>query len=100
MMHTCHDKHLVLRTIIGPSGRAALRTLLDDRVCRCRQLLPRTTAWRLGYWRRCKNAAFGVPDYIALTGFDDVSELQLDGSAIDDPRANPFTMRVRLRSIC
>ncbi len=74
------DKHLVLEgDYSAESGRAAVRTLLDERGMSVRAIVAANDRMAFGVLEALQDRGIHVPDQIAVTGFDDVSESQSMG---------------------
>jgi DNA-binding LacI/PurR family transcriptional regulator len=61
------------------SGRAAIRTLLDERGIRVQAIAASNDRMAFGVLEALQQRGVNVPDSVALTGFDDVSESQSMG---------------------
>ncbi|RJP48977.1 MAG: GAF domain-containing protein [Anaerolineaceae bacterium] len=61
------------------SGRAAARTLLDERKIRLQAIVASNDQMAFGALETLQQRGVNVPDSVALTGFDDVSEAQSMG---------------------
>ena len=61
------------------SGRAAVRTLLDERGIQVQAIAASNDRMAFGVMEALQQRGIHVPDKIALTGFDDVKESQLLG---------------------
>ncbi len=74
------DEHLVVEGDYSPeSGRAAVRILLDERGIRVQAIAASNDRMAFGVMEALQQRGIQVPDSIALTGFDDVSESQSMG---------------------
>ena len=74
------DEHLVVEGDYSPeSGRAAVRILLDERGIRVQAIAASNDRMAFGVMEALQQRGINVPDSIALTGFDDVSESQSMG---------------------
>lgn len=74
------DKTLVVDGDYSPeSGRAAVRTLLDERGLSVRAIVAANDRMAFGVLEALQERGIRVPDQIAVTGFDDVSESQSMG---------------------
>lgn len=74
------DEHLVVEGDYSPeSGRAAVRTLLDERGIRVQAIAASNDRMAFGVLEALQQRGIQVPDTVALTGFDDVSESQSMG---------------------
>lgn len=75
-----HDKHLVVQgDYSAESGRAALRALLDEHGMTVQAIVASNDRMAFGVLEALQERDIRVPDDIALTGFDDVSESQSMG---------------------
>jgi sigma-B regulation protein RsbU (phosphoserine phosphatase) len=71
------DKKLVVDGDFTPdSGRAAVRTLIDERGVRFQAIVAANDRMAFGALEALQKRGIPVPDTIALTGFDDVREAQ------------------------
>lgn len=74
------DKHLELEGDYSTeSGRAAVRTLLDERGMAVQAIVASNDRMAFGVLEALQQRGILVPDKIAVTGFDDVSESQSMG---------------------
>jgi len=74
------DENLVVAGDHTPeSGRAAVRTLLDERGIRVQAIASSNDRMAFGVMEALQQRGIHVPDSIALTGFDDVRESQSMG---------------------
>ena len=74
------DEKLVVEGDDTPeSGRAAVRTLLDDRGIRMQAIVASNDRMAFGVMEALEQRGIQVPESMALTGFDDVSEAQSMG---------------------
>lgn len=74
------EEHLVVDGDYSPeSGRAAIRTLLDERGMKVQAIVAANDRMAFGALEALQQRGLHVPDQIALTGFDDVSEAQSMG---------------------
>ncbi|MFN8412127.1 MAG: substrate-binding domain-containing protein [Anaerolineales bacterium] len=74
------DENLVVYGDFTPeSGRAAIRTLLDERGVKMQAIVASNDRMAFGAMEALQLRGIQVPDSIALTGFDDVSEAQSTG---------------------
>jgi signal transduction histidine kinase len=74
------EEHLVVEGDYSPeSGRAATRTLLDERGMRVQSIVSSNDRMAFGALEILQQRGIQVPDSIAVTGFDDVSESQSMG---------------------
>jgi signal transduction histidine kinase/DNA-binding LacI/PurR family transcriptional regulator len=74
------DERIVVKGNYSPeSGRAAVRTLLDDRGLRIQAIAASNDRMAFGAIEALQQRGIQVPDSVAVTGFDDVSESQSMG---------------------
>lgn len=74
------DKHLeLLGDYSAESGRAAVRTLLDERGMNVQAIVASNDRMAFGVLEALQERGIHVPDKVAVTGFDDVSEAQSMG---------------------
>ncbi|MFN8384259.1 MAG: substrate-binding domain-containing protein [Anaerolineales bacterium] len=74
------DEKLVVEGDYTPeSGRAAIRTLLDERGIQVQAIAASNDRMAFGALEMLQQRGIRVPDMIALTGFDDVSDAQSMG---------------------
>jgi len=74
------DERLVVEGDYTPEGgRAAVRTLLDERALRIQAIASSNDRMAFGAIEVLQQRGFQVPDGIAVTGFDDVTESQSMG---------------------
>ncbi len=74
------DERLVVEGNYTPeSGRAAARTLLDERAIRVQAIAASNDRMAFGAIEVLQQRGIQVPDSVAVTGFDDVSESQSMG---------------------
>jgi signal transduction histidine kinase/DNA-binding LacI/PurR family transcriptional regulator len=74
------DANLVLEGDYSPeSGRTAIRTLFDERGIRVQAIAASNDRMAFGVLEALQQRGVNVPDSVALTGFDDVSESQSMG---------------------
>lgn len=72
-----YDEKLVVQGDFTPeSGRAAVRTLLDERGMRFQAVVAANDRMAFGALEALQMRGIQVPDQVALTGFDDVDEAQ------------------------
>lgn len=64
------------------SGRAAVRTLLDERSLHVQAIAASNDRMAFGVLEAFQQRGIHVPDHIAVTGFDDVSESQSMGAPL------------------
>jgi len=75
-----YEENLVVGGDFTPeSGRAAIRTLLDERGIRFQAVAASNDRMAFGAMEALQQRGIPVPDSVALTGFDDVSEAQSMG---------------------
>ncbi len=78
--HIRFEESIVVEGDYTPeSGRAAVRTLLDERKIRLQAIVASNDHMAFGALEALQQRGISVPDSIALTGFDDVSESQSMG---------------------
>ena len=68
------------------SGRAAVRTLLDERNLRIQAIAAANDRMAFGVLEAFQQRGIHVPDHIAVTGFDNVSEAQSMGAPLTTVR--------------
>lgn len=74
------EKSLVIEGDYTPeSGRAAVRTLFDERGIRAQAIAASNDRMAFGVLEALQQRGINVPESIAITGFDDVSESQSMG---------------------
>jgi signal transduction histidine kinase len=74
------DERIVVEGNYSPeSGRAAVRTLLDERGLRIQSIAASNDRMAFGAIEVLQQRGIQVPDSVAVTGFDDVSESQSMG---------------------
>ncbi|MCE7918065.1 MAG: GAF domain-containing protein [Chloroflexi bacterium CFX1] len=73
------ERLLVNGDFSAESGRAAVRTLLDERGMAVRAIVAANDRMAFGVLEALQERGILVPDQIAVTGFDDVSESQSMG---------------------
>jgi len=74
------DERLVVEGDYSPeSGRAAVRTLIDERAIRVQAIAASNDRMAFGAIEVLQQRGIQVPDTVAVTGFDDVSESQSTG---------------------
>jgi signal transduction histidine kinase/DNA-binding LacI/PurR family transcriptional regulator len=74
------DERIVVEGNYSPeSGRAAVRTLLDERGLRIQAVAASNDRMAFGAIEMLQQRGMQVPDIVAVTGFDDVSESQSMG---------------------
>jgi signal transduction histidine kinase/DNA-binding LacI/PurR family transcriptional regulator len=87
------DENLVVYGDFSPdSGRAAVRTLIDERGVRFRAVVAANDRMAFGALEALQKRAIPVPDTVALTGFDDVSEAQSLGVPLTTVRQSFFNI--------
>jgi signal transduction histidine kinase/DNA-binding LacI/PurR family transcriptional regulator len=75
-----HDAHMVVEgDYSAESGRAAVRTLLDERGMAVQAIVASNDRMAFGVLEALQGRGIHVPDKVAVTGFDDVSESQSMG---------------------
>jgi signal transduction histidine kinase/DNA-binding LacI/PurR family transcriptional regulator len=78
--HVRFDENLVLEGDFSPeSGRAAVRTLFDERGIRVQAIASSNDRMAFGVLEVLSQRGISVPDSIAITGFDNVGESQSMG---------------------
>jgi len=78
--HIDFDERIVVEGNYSPeSGRAAVRTLLDERGLRIQSIAASNDRMAFGAIEVLQQRGIQVPDSVAVTGFDDVSESQSTG---------------------
>lgn len=84
------ESHLVVDGDFSPeSGRAAVRTLMDERGIRFQAIAAANDRMAFGAMEILQQRGIQVPDQVALTGFDDVPEAQSMGVPLTTVR-QPF----------
>lgn len=74
------DENLILQGDFSPeSGRAAVRTLYDERNVRVQAIVASNDRMAFGVLEALEQRGISVPDSIAVTGFDNVGESQSMG---------------------
>ncbi len=90
------DKSLVVDgDFSAESGRAAVRTLLDERGLSVRVIVAANDRMAFGVLEALQDRGIRVPDQIAVTGFDDVSESQSMGVPLTTVRQSFYDAGVR-----
>ncbi len=90
------DKNLVLDgDFSAESGRAAVRTLLDERGISVRAIVAANDRMAFGVLEALQERGIRVPEQIAVTGFDDVSESQSMGVPLTTVRQSFYEAGVR-----
>ncbi len=75
-----YEKHLVADGDFSPeSGRAAIRTLMDERGIKFEAIAASNDRMAFGAIEALQQRDIQVPDQVAITGFDDVDEAQSMG---------------------
>ncbi len=75
-----YEEHLVVEgDFTSESGRAAVRELLDTRGMRVQAIVASNDRMAIGAMEALQQRGIQVPEGIALTGFDDISESQSIG---------------------
>ncbi|HEX5808928.1 MAG TPA: substrate-binding domain-containing protein [Anaerolineales bacterium] len=73
------------------SGRAAIRTLLDERKVRFQAAVAANDRMAFGALEALQQRGVGVPDDVAVTGFDDLREAQATGVPLTTVRQSFYT---------
>ena len=73
------------------SGRAAIRTLLDDRSLRFQAVVAANDRMAFGALEALQQRGVRVPDDVAVTGFDDLREAQATGVPLTTVRQSFYT---------
>ena len=90
------DKSLVVDgDYSAESGRAAVRTLLDERGLSVRVIVAANDRMAFGVLEALQERGIRVPDQIAVTGFDDVSESQSMGVPLTTVRQSFYETGTR-----
>jgi len=90
------DSHLELEGDYSPeSGRAAVRTLLDERGMTVQAIVASNDRMAFGVLEALQQRGISVPDTIAVTGFDDVSESQSMGVPLTTVRQSFYDAGAR-----
>lgn len=71
-----NEKLIVEGDFTPESGRAAVRTLMDERGVRFQAIVAASDRMAFGALEALQQRGISVPDTVALTGFDDVREAQ------------------------
>jgi signal transduction histidine kinase/DNA-binding LacI/PurR family transcriptional regulator len=91
-----HDKHLVVEgDYSAESGRAAVPTLLDERGMTVQAIVASNDRMAFGVLEALQQRGIHVPDKIAVTGFDDVSESQSMGVPLTTVRQSFYDAGVK-----
>ncbi|MCB9112085.1 MAG: substrate-binding domain-containing protein [Anaerolineales bacterium] len=86
-----HDEHLVAEgDYTAESGRAAVRTLLDERGMALQAIVASNDRMAFGILEALQQRGLRVPESIAVTGFDDVSESQSMGVPLTTVRQSLY----------
>ena len=86
------DEDLVVDGDYTPeSGRAAIRTLLDDRKLRFQAVVAANDSMAFGALEILQQRGVHVPDDVAVTGFDDLREAQATGVPLTTVRQSFYT---------
>jgi signal transduction histidine kinase/DNA-binding LacI/PurR family transcriptional regulator len=90
------EKNLVLEGDYSPeSGRAAARTLLDERGIRVQAIACSNDRMAFGVLEALQQRGISVPESTAITGFDDVSEAQSMGVPLTTVRQSFYEIGAR-----
>ncbi|MFM8369164.1 MAG: substrate-binding domain-containing protein [Chloroflexota bacterium] len=90
------DNHLELEGDYSPeSGRAAVRTLLDERGMTVQAIVASNDRMAFGVLEALQQRGISVPDTIAVTGFDDVSESRSMGVPLTTVRQSFYDAGVK-----
>jgi DNA-binding LacI/PurR family transcriptional regulator len=86
------DEDLVVDGDYSPeSGRAAIRTLLDERKLRFQAVVAANDSMAFGALEILQQRGVHVPDDVAVTGFDDLREAQATGVPLTTVRQSFYT---------
>ena len=86
------DENLVVDGDYTPeSGRAAIRTLLEDRKLRFQAVVAANDAMAFGALEALQQRGVHVPEDVAVTGFDDLREAQVTGVPLTTVRQSFYT---------
>jgi signal transduction histidine kinase/DNA-binding LacI/PurR family transcriptional regulator len=86
------DEKLVVDGDYTPeSGRAAIKTLLDDRSLRFQAVVAANDRMAFGALEALQQRGVRVPDDVAVTGFDDLREAQATGVPLTTVRQSFYT---------
>lgn len=86
------DEDLVVEGDYTPeSGRAAIRTLLDDRKLRFQAVVAANDSMAFGALEILQQRGVHVPEDVAVTGFDDLREAQATGVPLTTVRQSFYT---------
>ena len=91
-----HDLHYDENLVVpgdytAESGRAAIRTLLDDRSLRFQAIVAANDRMAFGALEALQQRGVRVPDDVAVTGFDDLREAQAIGVPLTTVRQSFYT---------
>jgi signal transduction histidine kinase/DNA-binding LacI/PurR family transcriptional regulator len=91
-----HDLHFDERLVVQgdytlESGRAAIKTLLDDRSLRFQAIVAANDRMAFGALEALQQRGVRVPDDVAVTGFDDLREAQAIGVPLTTVRQSFYT---------
>ncbi|MGE5462098.1 MAG: LacI family DNA-binding transcriptional regulator, partial [Syntrophothermus sp.] len=87
-----YDENLVVQgDYTAESGRAAVRTLLDDRSLRFQAIVAANDRMAFGALEALQQRGVRVPDDVAVTGFDDLREAQTTGVPLTTVRQSFYT---------
>ncbi|HKG55407.1 MAG TPA: substrate-binding domain-containing protein, partial [Anaerolineales bacterium] len=86
------DEDLVVDGDFSPeSGRAAIRTLLDERKLRFQSVVAANDSMAFGALEILQQRGVHVPEDVAVTGFDDLREAQATGVPLTTVRQSFYT---------
>ena len=86
------DEDLVVEGDYTPeSGRAAIRSLLDERKLRFQAVVSANDSMAFGALETLQQRGLRVPDDVAVTGFDDLREAQATGVPLTTVRQSFYT---------
>jgi signal transduction histidine kinase/DNA-binding LacI/PurR family transcriptional regulator len=86
------DEDLVVDGDFSPeSGRAAIRTLLDERRLRFQAVVAANDSMAFGALEALQQRGVRVPEDVAVTGFDDLREAQVTGVPLTTVRQSFYT---------
>ncbi|HET9396687.1 MAG TPA: substrate-binding domain-containing protein, partial [Nitrospiraceae bacterium] len=87
-----YDEDLVVDgDFTAESGRAAIRTLLDERRLRVQAIVAANDSMAFGALEALQQRGVRVPDDVAVTGFDDLREAQAIGVPLTTVRQSFYT---------
>ncbi len=91
--HELHfDENLVVEgDFTAESGRAAVKTLLDERLLRFQAIVAANDRMAFGALEALQQRGVRVPDDVAVTGFDDLREAQATGVPLTTVRQSFYT---------